>query len=342
MKQKQSSCLIFWLIFLVLFPLNVVGSELGQKIKAYFRENDLEAAREFLFQRLESNPDDREAKFFLGKVHFDGDSSLKYLSESTDLAQNGEESAEALLWMCKYSFLNGSYPITLEQTKEFEKRFEQSVFLPEAVWLSGSSYLITGYRAQAQSKFERILEEFPQSEWAAWAVLGLGDCFFSKREFEPAIIQYKKLVDFYGDSDPLPLALISLSWSLAETKDAEKAYFYYNIYKDRFSSQIVGEQELLAKIRTQLSEKIKKDEEQRKKAAEYTIQIGLFSTKAQADGELRRFQAQGYTAMLAEVKKDQQVLWRVEVGIFDSQKRAENLKTKLEKQFGGIYKVIAR
>ena len=140
----------------------------------------------------------------------------------------------------------------------------------------------------------------------------------------------------------LPLALISLCWSLIETKDVEKAELYYNLYRDRFSSRILEQEELLTKIRAGLSEKIKKEKQKKKEAAKYTIEIGLFSSKAQAQNELRRFQALGYTTRLAEVSKDQKVLWRVEVGIFDSKTRAESLKSKLEKQFVGSYKVISR
>ena len=334
--------MIWLLILFVPFSLKVSASELSQKIEEYLRENDLQKAREFLLQHLESYPKDREARFFLGKVHFDGDSSLKHLGESIDLTGKGEQSAEALLWMCKYSFLNGSYSMTQEQTKEFEKRFDQSFFLPEVLWLSGSSYLSTGYREEAEKKFGRILEDFPHSGWAPWAVLGVGDCLFSKQQYEQAIAQYRKLIDFYAESDALPLALISLCWSLIETKDVEKAELYYNLYRDRFSSRILEQEELLTKIRAGLSEKIKKEKQKKKEAAKYTIEIGLFSSKAQAQNELRRFQALGYTTRLAEVSKDQKVLWRVEVGIFDSKTRAESLKSKLEKQFVGSYKVISR
>lgn len=342
MKQKKSSCLIWVLILLVAFSLKVSASELSQKIEEYLRENDLQKARDFLLQHLESYPQDREARFLLGKVHFDGDSSLKHLGESIDLTGKGEQSAEALLWMCKYSFLNGSYSMTLEQTKEFEKRFDQSAFLPEILWLSGSSYLTTGYRDEAEKKFGRILEDFPHSAWAPWAVLGLGDCLFSKREFEEAIAQYRKLINSYGDSDALPLALISLCWSFIETKEVEKADLYYNLYRDRFSSAILEQEELPTKIRAGLSEKIKKEKQKKKKSAKYTIEIGTFSSKAQAQNELRRFQAKRYTTRLVEISKDQQVLWRVEVGIFDSKKRAEILKSKLEKLFVGNYRVISR
>lgn len=334
--------MIWLLILFVPFSLKAAASELSQKIEEYLRGNDLQKARESLLQHLESYPEDREAKFFLGKVHFDGDSSLKHLGESIDLTGKGEQSAEALLWMCKYSFLNGSYSMTLEQTKEFEKRFDQSVFLPEIIWLSGSSYLTTGYREEAEKRFGRILEDFPHSGWAPWAVLGLGDCLFSKRQFEQAIAQYKKLIDFYADSDALPLALISLCWSFIETKDVEKADLYYNLCRDRFSSRILEEEELLTKIRAGLSEKIKKEKQKKKEAAKYTIEIGLFSSKAQAQNELRRFEALRYTTRLVEISKDQEVLWRVEVGIFDSKKKAESLKSKLEKQFVGNYNVISR
>ncbi len=348
MKRKKTSCLIWLVILLILFPCGVAASELGQTLKEYLERNDLQKAREFLIQHLESKPQDREAKFYLGKVHFDGDSSLKYLSESIDLTDKGEESAEALLWMCKYSFLNGSYSITSEQTKEFQKRFGQSVFLPEMLWVSGSSYLITGYRDRAAERFRRILEEFPQSVWAPWALLGLGDLLFSAQEFEQAISQYKRLIDSYADSDVLPLALISLCWSFLETKEVENAYLYYNFYKDRFPSGILEQGELIAKIRTEFSEKIKeeKQEKQKKqekrKGAEYTIQIGIFPNKNQAEKEFKRFQSLGYTTGILELTKEGATSWRVEVGIFDSEKRAENLRKKLEKRFGGTYQVISR
>jgi len=342
MKRKQKSCLILILIFLIFFPLKIIASELDQTLESFLRKNELPEAQEFLDQYLRSNPESREARFYLGKIHSDGDSSLRYFSEVIDLTDTGGKSAEALLWMCKYSFLRGSYSITLEQTKEFEKRFHHSLFLPQILWLSGSSYRVTGYTHEAQQQFRKISEEFPRSQWAPWALLGTGDCFFSGGEFAQAINHYRRLIDRYPDSDPLPLALISLCWSLIETKEIENALLYYNLYQDRFSSGISDREELLERIRAELSEKIKKEKKAKRKTAKYTIQVGLFSNKDQAEKEFKRFESRGYTTTISKVSKDQEVLWRVEVGIFDSKKRAENLKSRLERQFGKTYKVIDR
>jgi tetratricopeptide (TPR) repeat protein len=337
MKKNGNFSLIWMVIFFILFPLNIAASELDQTLKSFIENDDLEKARDFLVQYLESNPDDKEATFYLGKIHSDGDSSLKYLSEVIDLTDKGEISAEALLWMCKYSFLNGSYSITLEQTKEFEKKFDQSVFLPEILWLSGCSYLITGYREEAEQRFRMILEKFPQSEWVPWALLGLGDFFFLQKKFEQAIDQYSNLINSYGDSDALPLALISLCWCFIETKDPENALFYYNLYKDRYPSGILEQEKPLEKIRAELKEKIVK-----RKKTEYTIQVGVFSDKIQAEKAFKEFDSKGYTTRISEILEDQETRWSVEVGIFGSKKKAESFKNRIGKQFGKTYKVITR
>jgi TolA-binding protein len=262
---------------------------------------------------------------------------LKYLSEAIDLTDKGEKSAEALLRMSKYSFLNGSYSITLEQAKEFEKKFDQSIFLPEMLWLSGCSYSITRYQEEAEQKFRRILEEFPQSEWAPWALLGLGDLFFLKKEFDQALAQYRMLVDRYDDSDALPLALISLCRCFIETKDPDNALFYYNLYKDRFPWGILDEEKLLEKIRVELKQKIAK-----RMGTEYTIQVGVFSDKIRAEKAFKEFDSRGYTTRISKILEDQKTRWSVEVGIFGSKKKAESFKNKLETQLGKTYKVISR
>jgi len=334
---------VLWsMIFFIPFSFSMAASELDDTLKYFVETNELEKAREFLISFLESNPQSREALFYLGKIHFDGDSSLKYLSQAIDLTQRGEKSAEALLWMSKHSFLNASYSVTLEQTIEFRKRFKQSLFMPEILWLSGCSYLVSGYTDSAEQQFGRVLEEFPGSKWASWALLGLGDCFFFKKEFDQAIHQYSRLIDQYTDSDALPLSLISLCRSYIEIKDGDNALLYYNLYQDRFPPGILEQEKVIDRIRVELSEKIKKEKRERRKPDKYTIQVGLFSDKDQADREYRRFESRGYTSRILDVTQDGKTFWRVEVGIFDSQKNAESFKNKLEKTFRKTYKVISR
>ena len=334
---------MIWIaIFFVIFPRNILASPLDDTLQVLIKENELQKALEFLVQQLDSNPKDGEAKFYLGKIQFNGDSSFKYLSQVIDLSQKDEKSAEALLLMAKYSFLNGSYTITSEQTKVFQESFDQSPHLPEALWLSGSSHLITGYINDAEVQFRKISQEFPGSEWVPWALLGIGDCLALKNEFDHAIIQYKKVIDQYVDSDAFPLALISLSLCYIEKKDADNAYLYYNFYRDRFPTGISDQEKLLEKIRSELSAKMKNEERQKNIGTKYTIEVGLYSSKDQAQKELEKFKSHGYTTSMVEVPKQQGVQWRVEVGIFDSQKEAESFKNRLEKLLGKTYKVINR
>jgi tetratricopeptide (TPR) repeat protein len=330
------------LVFFVIFSVSVFATELDETMQSFIKENELQKAFEFLTEKLKLNPEDRETKFYLGKIHFDGDSSFKYLSEAIDLNQRDENTAEALIWMAKYSFLKGTYTITSEQTSIFEEEFDQSTHLPEALWLSGCSYLTTGYTEEAEKQFRKIPQNVPGSKWAPWAHLGLGDCFFLKKEFGQAIIQYRKVIELYADSDAFPLALIYLCQSYIETKDVNNALLYYNLYQDRFPSGITDREKIFEKIRAQFSDKIKTEKKEQRRVTKYTIEVGLFSNKNQAQNEYRRFKSQGYTTRMVEVPKDEAALWRVEVGIFNSQKKAEDFKDKLQRRFGKAYKVISR
>lgn len=342
MKRKLNFPLIWAVVIFILFPVNILASQLDDTLQVLIKENELQKAREFLIQYLDSNPENREGKFYSGKIHSDGDFSFNYLSEVIDLNQKDEKSAEALLLMAKYSFLNGSYFITSEQTKVFEKNFDQSPLFPEVLWLSGISYLITGYSDEAEIQFRKIAQKFPGSEWASWAHLGIGDCLSMKKEFDQAIVQYRKVIELYMDSDAFPLALTSLSQSYSEIKDVNNAFQYFNFYRDRFPAGISDKEKIFEKIRAELKEKIRKEEIQKKKNINYTIQVGLFSSKNQAQKELNNFKSKGYTTKMVEVTKEEGVLWRVEVGIFNSQKKAESFKSRLEKQSGKTYKVISR
>jgi tetratricopeptide (TPR) repeat protein len=342
MKRKLNFPLIWAVVFFILFPVNILASQLEDTLQVLIKKNELQKALEFLTQYLDSNPENRDGKFYSGKIHSDGDSSFEYLSEIIDLNQKDEKSAEALLLMAKYNFLNGSYFITTEQTKAIEKNFDQSPLLPEALWLSGSSYLISGYSDEAEKQFRKIAQKFPGSEWVPWAYLGIGDCLSMRKEFDQVIVHYRKVIELYMDSDAFPLALTSLSQSYSEIKDVDNAFQYFNFYRDRFPAGISDKEKIFEKIRAELKEQIKKEEKQKKKDIKYTIEIGLFSSKNQAQKELRNFNSKGYTTRMVEVTKEEGVFWRVEVGIFNSRKKAESFKSRLEKKSGKTYKVINR
>lgn len=216
----------------------------------------------------------------------------------------------------KIHFLNGDYSSAISEGERLMSEVSFVKGVDELYYLLGMSYLEDGNYLRASDIFEIILKEFAESRFQEEALLSLGDSYFLKSDFEQAQFYYKKLLKAYP-----------------QTKF--KAGVYYRLsqigFKKGNSQQA---EEYLARLNEEfpLSLELKLNKEFPQQRIYYTVQVGAFSSKANAQDLIRQLKTEGYPAYIEEITVKNSLAYRVRVGKFDRRQAAEELENKLSRK----------
>jgi len=218
----------------------------------------------------------------------------------------------------KINFLNGDYKAA---ALEGERLLAQEPHSDELYYLLGLIYLKDGNFLRASDIFEIILREFPDTRLKDEATLGLGDSYFLRGELDDAEACYKNL-------------------SVKNTKTKLKAQAYQRLSQIAFKKgDTESGKDYLDKLKQEfpLGVELKEDKDLFPVSysagdISYTVQVGSFSSKANAENLTQRLTRNGYPAYLEESASAGQAAYRVRVGKFSSRKEAVDSEEKLSRE----------
>lgn len=307
----------------------------------HFQAGRLDDAKRVLLNQAHRLTEEPEMLFYLGRVEERGDLSGRYFRSITDRCPDWEGSAQAGLLLCKYEFCRGMNLSAIEQAGVYGESLAQNQTAPEFLWVSGCSFLAMDQADSALLKFEQILRCFPGSSWAQWAQLGRGDCFLAGEEFDPAVAEYQQVLDAYKYSQAFPFALSGLARSFARLGDPERALLYRNLLKERYprSAESVRQPVEAERPAEGIAEP---DRAERLAGVRYTVQLGVFGQKENAQRLRSQFEKQGYSVKVKSKLIGGKRYNVVQLGSFVSYQEASELKRKLESQTGESYRVVIR
>ena len=95
----------------------------------------------------------------------------------------------------KVNFLKGDYPETIKECENILANAGSSSGLDELYHILGISYLKQGNLLRASDIFEIIIKEFKDSSFQESAVLGMGDVYMLKADYENAQNIYKQFLE---------------------------------------------------------------------------------------------------------------------------------------------------
>ncbi|MBN1380438.1 MAG: outer membrane protein assembly factor BamD [Deltaproteobacteria bacterium] len=78
---------------------------------------------------------------------------------------------------------------------------------PDALYQKGYEYYHRGKYEKAISSFRRVIEEYPLSELAIMAEIGIADAYFSDKEYVDAALSYNEFVNLHPLNKNVPYAL---------------------------------------------------------------------------------------------------------------------------------------
>jgi tol-pal system protein YbgF len=82
--------------------------------------------------------------------------------------------------------------------------------------------------------FSNYLKYFPETEQADNAQYWLGECYYAKKNYTRAAIEFHKVLENYATGDKVPSALYKLGLSLLELKSVEQANKYFQELIDKY------------------------------------------------------------------------------------------------------------
>jgi len=216
----------------------------------------------------------------------------------------------------KAFYLQGDYKSAItEGEKLIAVSGQDSRGLDELYYLLGVSYLKDGNYLRACDIFEIILNECAGSKFHDEALLGLGDTYYLRGQYQDAQANYARLVD---KTDRLKAAVYwRLSQCAYKLGDPEQGAQYLDRLKDDYPMN----PELVCIHEPYLLSEDNK--------AYYAVQTGAFSSKERAESLKNKLISEGHSAYVEQVDASSAVSYRVRVGKFSKRQEAVELEGKL-------------
>ena len=121
-----------------------------------------------------------------------------------------------------------------EAKKGPEKPGKKPVPAPEETYNKASELLKKGDLAGAKAEFKRFLEVYPKSKLAENAHYWLGECYFSEKKYDEAILEFDEVIKNYPKGNKVPDALFRQGMAFLEMNDTTNAKLIFKEVIKRF------------------------------------------------------------------------------------------------------------
>jgi tol-pal system protein YbgF len=105
---------------------------------------------------------------------------------------------------------------------------------PKQVYDAAYLDLTKGKYDLAITGFSNYLKYFPETEQADNAQYWLGECYYAKKNYTKAAIEFHQVLEDYSTGDKVPSALYKLGLSLLEIKSVGQANKYFQELVDKY------------------------------------------------------------------------------------------------------------
>jgi tetratricopeptide (TPR) repeat protein len=223
----------------------------------------------------------------------------------------------------KTAVLSGNYRQAVIEGEKIIAGKSNSSGLDEVYYLLGLSLLKEGSYRRAAGYFETVIKDYRQGRFVEEARLGLGDTYLLRGEADYARSAYKELIESSPAAKLKAQALQRLSQVSFTSQDSATAKQYLERLDKEFPQNI--EPKTVLRVESAKISLLTQD-------GEYSVQVGSFSSKSNAEGLVGKLSQGGYTAYTEIVTPSGVVSYRVKVGRLNSRQDAEDLEKKLSKE----------
>jgi tetratricopeptide (TPR) repeat protein len=342
LKIISSLLLLSLLVFL---PEGARCQRFPEEIVSHLRAGQLKEARASLEDFRSSEPDDPRGLYYAGCFEPNGELSADLLKKSLSRREDFPERGEALLKLGQYYLSKSMYVTAASQTRQSLE--VDSIQQPGALWIQGTANSASEKSALAAENFQEILKSGGERQWEAWANLGLGDVYYQQGDYVQAQSSYREVMHHHRKSPAYSLALAQFAQCQWELDDPESGERFTKDYLEQFPQGVLAGtlRDLVSAGVIRLAteeEELSPKERARLTSTVYSVQVGAFASKANAYKMAQRLKARSYSVELRTETINRRRFYKVWVGKFLSQKRAREVKQKLEAEEGDNFIIVIR
>lgn len=177
----------------------------------------------------------------------------------------------------------------------------------------------------AKIYYQRVIDGYPQTEWAALSLLNRAKIDYALNDYLEAVSGLNRFIKDYPESEDMPEACYWLGTSylaLHDTVSAEKflteliTKFPRNPWAIRAGIKVVGKKAIPETVVTKSSSIPSTIPIPQKLPKLFTIQVGSFQSKNNALALVSKLKKLGYDGEIHEAVVAEQIYYRVRVGSF--------------------------
>jgi tetratricopeptide (TPR) repeat protein len=230
------------------------------------------------------------------------------------------QSAEGSVRRLQEQLLVGDYAHALRLADRLIE--EASKPDPELLYWRGMALLKLVRPGEAAAEFEKALDTGPSRKLRARITLALSDAELAAGRFSEARRAYRRYMDNYPHGEQIAAANLGMgrahlkegNWSDAEAALKETGRRFPGTFEAAAADELL------------------------KAGLFFTVQVGTFSQKENAEEVIHQLQSSGYAAYLMPHQRSDRVLWRVQVGKVHT--RAEVLQVEGKLRAEGLETIV--
>lgn len=226
-------------------------------------------------------------------------------------------------------FLEGNYNSAISKSAELIE--SGSGRKDELYYLKGLSQLKVNKFSDARASFNYIISNYSWSKKVFDARLGLGDSYLLEGDSAKAIVIYNDMIEKYPADKNIAIVYSRLSASYAKTGARNRADSYYAMAKAKAplsfeakSAPVVNPQAQIPAGHAAISSGAGVEK------GEYSVQVGSFKSKRNADKMAKRLAARGYESYVEISASAGDKYYRVKVGKLASKEESSKIASRLE------------
>ncbi len=194
------------------------------------------------------------------------------------------------------------------------KRLDSSV-KAELYYLRGVSFLKQNKFAKAKQNLLRLISRYARTDFIDDAFLSLGDCYLLSGDINNALKRYHMLLSKYPKTELVHLAYYRLGECYYRVGRWSEARKYLGKVIEKYPQSYEA-----GAARTLLDAGLY-----------FTVQVGAFVNKGNAEALYRKLKNKKYAAHLSSFDKKGRTFYRVRVGKFDLREQAKLMKRRLKR-----------
>lgn len=320
--------------FLLPLLMHTVLIAYSPELNALFDSGDFESAYHLLLDEFDRRPGDEETLYLLGVTAPIGTRSSLYLKEYLQKFPDGPNAMRVRSNLLDYYSTAG---LKITAGRLFPVEPDGDILAPDDIYKMAIIKQQLGEYENARHLFQNVVTN-GTVEMAAWGYLALSDCDLLSGDYRAALNGYRTVIDRFSDLPPFPFALVGLSETYRRMGDLDKAWSYYDLYREKYE-MAPGSIEIEAAL-LESDTDVSDGGLPAVLDVDYYVQVGIFAHKPNAKTCVRKFRNIGYRSRMQDYREADKTFYRVIVGPYGSEKIAYREKLELEKSQGEEYLIV--